>query len=105
MNHIDDLLKQYRQLHDALTDEIDQVQTKLIEIRAPLDSLEGQIKSAVIAQAASAGGYGIKATYRRGYARISWNNKKLDGYAAAHPEILAFRTESQVKPGVSIKVQ
>ena len=33
--------------------------------------------------------------------RTSWDNKALEGYAAAHPEILAFRTVGD--PSVSIR--
>ncbi len=39
------------------------------------------------------------AIYSKG--RMSWDGKRLDGYATAHPEILAFRSEGQ--PSVSIR--
>jgi len=46
----------------------------------------------------------VTATMRSGYTRESWDGKALTGYAAAHPEILAFRTEREVGPSVTIKV-
>jgi len=41
----------------------------------------------------------LEAVYVKG--RISWDNKALDGYAAAHPEIGAFRKQGD--PSVSIR--
>ena len=32
--------------------------------------------------------------YRKGYTQASYDAKKLDGYAAAHPEILTFRKDA-----------
>jgi len=46
-----------------------------------------------------------RAIYRKGYTRYSWDNKKLEGYAAIHEEILKFRKESQIEPTVMIKME
>lgn len=34
--------------------------------------------------------------------RVYWDSKALDGYAAAHPEILQFRTEKMPNPSIRI---
>lgn len=36
-------------------------------------------------------------------ARVYWDAKALDGYAAAHPEILDFRTEKM--PGLTVRIE
>jgi len=81
----------------VLTDE---VKAKLLEIDAKFDPriaaigeyislTESQIKTAVVDAGESVKGVGIHAVYMKG--RVSWDGKSLDGYAAAHPEILTFR--------------
>lgn len=46
-----------------------------------------------------------KVTYRKGYPRVSWDDKALQGYmSAGHPEIEQFRKETFVKPSVTIVV-
>ena len=42
---------------------------------------------------------GLMAVYNKG--RVSWDSKLLDGYAVAHPEILAARKEGD--PSVTIR--
>ncbi|MCG3145996.1 MAG: hypothetical protein HONDAALG_03775 [Gammaproteobacteria bacterium] len=44
-------------------------------------------------------GAALSAVYAKG--RVSWDNKALEGYAVAHPELLAFRSEGA--PSVSIR--
>ena len=61
--------------------------------------LEDQIKRAVIAHGATVKGAALSAVYAKG--RVSWDNKALEGYAVAHPELLAFRSEGA--PSVSIR--
>jgi len=46
----------------------------------------------------------VSISYRKPSVRVSWDSKALEGYAAAHPEILPFRRESQVKSGATIKI-
>jgi len=49
---------------------------------------------------------GARTKVRRGYVRSTWDNKGLRGYAAGgHPEILKYLTETDVRPGVSIKIK
>lgn len=64
-----------------------------------IDALTDEIKSAVIANGASVKADFIQAVWTKG--RVSWDNKALDGYAVAHPEINAFRKEGE--PSVSIR--
>ena len=45
-----------------------------------------------------------KVSFRKSYVKVSWDSKALDGYAAAHEEILQFRKTTVVKPSVSIQV-
>jgi len=57
------------------------------------------VKTCVLFFGATVKGAGLMAVYAKG--RMSWDGKRLDGYATAHPEILAFRSEGQ--PSVSIR--
>ncbi len=57
------------------------------------------VKTYVLIFGATVKGAGLMAIYSKG--RMSWDDKRLDGYATAHPEILAFRSEGQ--PSVSIR--
>ena len=62
-------------------------------------ALEAEIKQAVINHGASVKGSFFHAVFAKG--RVSWDTKSLDGYAAAHPELIAFRKEGD--PSVSIR--
>lgn len=62
-------------------------------------ALETEIKAAVISHGASVKGSFFHAVFAKG--RVSWDTKSLDGYAAAHPELTAFRKEGD--PSVSIR--
>lgn len=62
-------------------------------------ALEAEIKAEVLAAGASVKGAQLQAVYTKG--RVSWDAKALDGFAAAHPEIAAFRKEGD--PSVSIR--
>lgn len=92
---------------DPIQAEIDALTAKLREAAAPfqaqVDALEAEIKSAAVQEAASFKAHDVSVTYRKGYDRVTWDTKKLDGYAAAHPEVLPFRSVTVVAPSVSIK--
>jgi N-methylhydantoinase B/oxoprolinase/acetone carboxylase alpha subunit len=45
-----------------------------------------------------------KATYRKEYERASWDDKKLQGFALAFPDILEARKVTTVQASVSISV-
>lgn len=63
-------------------------------------ALEAEIKQAVLEHGASVKGSLFHAVFAKG--RVSWDTKSLDGYAAAHPELLSFRKEGE--PSVSLRV-
>ena len=99
--HFDDLRKA------ILTEEI---QAQLAEIEAEraetmksvaagLETIRQQVKDAVLANGATVKGSMFQAVYVKG--RDIWDVKALDGYAAAHPEILPFRTTGS--PSVTIR--
>jgi len=116
--HLDELAKA-RLERDELADEIEaminsvippEVQERIDAIRAELapnmDSLnetisnmESNIKEQVLLAGETVKGSVLQAVYNKG--RTSWDNKALDGYAKAHPELLEFRSEG--KPYVSIR--
>ena len=104
MSNIQELLKAFRQEYDFQMPAIQQLQEAIAQRREKLDELELEIKAAVLEQARSEKGYGITATYRSGYVKNSWDNAKLEGFAAAFPQILEFRKQSNVGPSVAMKV-
>lgn len=89
------------------------------EIKARLDEIEAEftpvfanintrnqelidmIKAEVVAAGETVSGEFHQAVYMKG--RTSWDSKSLEGYAAAHPEILQFKTIGS--PSVSIKAR
>jgi len=73
--------------------------TKTEGVAANIAALEAEIKQAVITRGASVKGSFFHAVFAKG--RVSWDTKSLDGYAAAHPELLTFRKEGD--PSVSIR--
>lgn len=67
--------------------------------QATINSLTEAIKAAIIAHGATVKSEFYQAVYVKG--RESWDGKSLKGYAAAHPEVLAFLTTGQ--PSVSLR--
>lgn len=98
----------YQELRDSiLTAEQKQ---QMAEIEAELSStiqpaqalaatLEAEAKAEVLKIGASVKGAHLQAVWSK--PRVSWDTKALDGYAAAHPELLTFRKEGE--PSVSIR--
>ncbi len=72
---------------------------KIAVVSESIDPLTVEIKQAVLQSGASVKGAFLHAVWAKG--RVSWDNKALDGYAAAHPELNAFRKEGD--PSVSIR--
>lgn|SRR5574343_200119 len=58
-----------------------------------------QIKSFVIEQGKTIKSQKLMAVYAKG--RVSWDTKGVEGFALAHPELLAYRKEGE--PSVSIR--
>jgi hypothetical protein len=82
---LDDIDAEYRTANDAL--------------QSGIAELEKEIKEDVLTKGETVKGDGIMAVWNKG--RESWDGKSLSGYAAAHPEILAFRKIGE--PSVSIR--
>lgn len=70
------------------------------EIARHLALLEETVKANVLRHGASVKATCMQAIYNKG--RVSWDSKALTGYSAAHPEILAFRSEGE--PSVSLRL-
>ena len=103
----DDQLREWRRLYDEREATVAPLKAQLeaIEERftAAMAPLEAGIRAAAMASQASHKAGGVHVVYRSGYEKVNWDGKKLDGYAVAHPELLAFRAVTQVAPGVSFK--
>jgi hypothetical protein len=84
-------------------DELDALDVEfaplLSTVNERVTGLESEIKAFVASLGESVKGSRLHAVYSK--PRVSWDTKKLDGYAAGHPEILAFRKEGE--PSVSIR--
>ena len=74
--------------------------TPLLEASAARASaLEAEIKQDVLRHGDSVKGGRLHAVYYQG--RITWDTKSLDKYAAAHPEVLKFRKQSE--PSIQLR--
>lgn len=67
--------------------------------RKDVERIETSIKDRVLTMGETVRGDALMAVWCK--PRVSWDVKSLDGYAAAHPEILPFRHTGQ--PSVSIR--
>ena len=104
---IDAVRLHYQELRDnVLTPEQRQ---QLADIDAELESsiepaqataaaLEAEVKAEVIKAGASVKGAHLHAVWAK--PRVSWDTKALDGYAVAHPELLAFRKEGDASVSI-----
>ena len=79
--------------------EIDRVSAPLLvkieertkELRMEARALEEQVREATLRLGTTVHGKTLMAVY---VVRVSWDTKRMEGYAKAHPEVLAFRKES-----------
>ena len=92
-----DILQQVQAELDALDAEFEPL---FDSVDSHVEALEHEVREAILRQGASMRGSRIQAVFMRG--RISWDNKGLEGYALAHPEILTFRKEAA--PSVQLRV-
>ena len=65
---------------------------KLDAARDRISDLTASIRTDTVSYGESVKNAGYHAVYAAG--RTTWETQKLDGYAAAHPEILEFRKDS-----------
>lgn len=68
-----------------------------------INKLEEEIKAEVIESGKKYKNDLAEVSYRKGYTRTSWDTKKLEGYAVAHPEVEEFKKVSEVSATASIK--
>jgi hypothetical protein len=67
-------------------------------VEANITTLEAEIKDDVLRYGQTVKGTFLRVVYHAG--RVSWDNKALDAYARAQPEVLKFRRQGE--PYVSI---
>jgi hypothetical protein len=95
-------------LDSVLTPEI---KAKLAEIEAEFSdkaqsvneniaALEAEIKADVLAHGETVRGSRLMAVWNKG--RVSWDDKGLQGYMKAHPDLAEFRKQGE--PSISIRV-
>lgn len=64
-----------------------------------ISTLEADVKQDVLAHGESVKAGLVHAVYMRG--RVSWDTRRLDNYAATHPEVLHFRKQGE--PSIAIR--
>ena len=88
---------------DELRKTLDDIEVEFSErmdvISELVTGLEKEIKADVLVNRASVKGICLHAIWNKG--RVSWDNKALDGYMVAHPELEKLR--KQGKPSVTIR--
>lgn len=110
---MDELLKRLRNISEAqsaatadLLAKIEALQNELAEISAPFEQakteLMAELKPMAVAYGKTYKSEIGMVKFRSGYIRYNWDSKALTGFAAAHPEILAFRSETQIAPSVNV---
>lgn len=77
-----------------LLEEIEaEFQPKIEQQQALIAKATEQVKDIVKGIGATRTGAYLQAIYFKG--KITWNNDKLEGFAASHPEILALRKQGE----------
>lgn len=87
------------EVKEKMEEIIAEYKPKLEGLEHKRDALERELKAATIARGFTIKGNFHAFTFVKG--RTTWDSKSLEGYAAAHPEILAFRKIGE--PSVSVK--
>ena len=80
-------------------DVLDEYDSRLNSVSGRIAELEAEIKQDVLHTGSTIKGVFIMAVYNKG--RITWDNKGLEGFMVAHPEIVAFRKEGD--PSVTLR--
>lgn len=73
--------------------------TKENDLNETIARLESEVRQDVLFVGVTVKSGSLMAVWNKG--RVSWDSKLLDGYAVAHPEILAARKEGD--PSVTIR--
>lgn len=99
-----DLEQKRKSILAPVQEELDALEVEyepmLEAVEARLSALSEQIKALVVERGETVRGENVMAVYTK--ARVMWDTDRLDGYAAAHPEIMAFRKPG--RPSVSIRI-
>lgn len=96
---IEEIIEQaFRSLPD-LKEDYDRAQGEIKALAKREAELTSQINEAVIISETSIKGSLLHAIFSKG--RTTWDGAKLEGYAAAHPEINVFKKTGS--PSVSIR--
>jgi hypothetical protein len=75
-------------------DKIDaEFNDRQMELGKKIDGLTNEIKLDTITRKSTIKGSFLMAVYNK--ARVTWDNKGLEGFMVAHPEIVAFRKEGE----------
>ena len=90
MDNVDKLIK------------IQNLKAKAAPLLEKIKQLESEIKADVLDTGEIPDVAGVTVKISSGYTRTSWDNKGLQGYAVAYPEVLQFRKETQIAPTVAI---
>jgi hypothetical protein len=72
---------------------------QLATVQETATTLEAEVRAEVLRVGISCKGTRLHVIWVKG--RVSWDTKALDGYAAAHPEMLQFRKEGE--PSISMR--
>lgn len=86
-------------VRQAIADIHAEYDQTIADINAAAAVLEAQAKDAVLQHGATVKADNLMAVYVSG--RVSWDDKGLNGYALAHPEITTFRKQGE--PSVTIR--
>jgi hypothetical protein len=90
-----DIKAQWLRLEEIVAAQVQDLQSQIEEVA-------DRVKQSVLElghTVASADDAGLSAVWSKG--QVKWNDASLLGYAAAHPEIKAFRSEG--KPSVALR--
>ena len=80
------------------------MKTEIAGHLAAIERLEKECKEEILETGELPNVPGLDVSIRKGYERVTWDGKGLQGYAVAYPEILDFAKKSVTKPSVVIKV-
>lgn len=85
----------------GMTQAVEDVKANIAEAERYAGELADEIKGYVLQAGITVRGAQAPIMAVFGHTPVKWNDDKLMGYAAAHPEVLDFRTPG--KPTVSIR--
>jgi hypothetical protein len=110
---MDELLERLKNISETqakatagLIAQMEVLQEQLGKVSEPYEQakaeLMAELKPLAIAHGKTYKGQCGTVKFRKGYIRYTWDGKALNGFAAAHPEILEFRKESEIAPSVNV---